>query len=264
MPTSPAMKAELLRTLHLRQNQPLLLVNVWDAASTKVVAGHPGTEAIASASWSICAAAGFPDGGFLPLDKALDAARTIVAATDLPVTIDFEKGYAGSANELHQNTLRLIETGAAGLNLEDSQISEDKALWSIADQVERIRAVRAAADVSGVPLVINARTDVLLGGGSVEDAIERGRAYLEAGADCIFVIGQKNEDIRRLVDGMGGPVSVIGAAHSPSIPDLAAAGVARISLGPGSMGVAYAALRQLTTDLINRLPFPDDLAFRPG
>ena len=266
MSSSSAMvhKAETLRTLHHRQHNPLLLVNVWDAASTRVVAAHPATEAIASASWSVCAAAGIPDGGFLPLDQALNIARTIVASTDLPVTIDFEKGYATDLAGLHANVLRLIETGAVGLNVEDSQDDRESVYWSLEEQVERIRTIRQAANEAGIPLVINARTDVMVGGASVGEAIARGRAYLAAGADCIFVIGQQPEDIRHLVDAMGGPVSLLGSASSPSIPDLAAAGIARISLGPGSMGVAYAALRDLTSNLINRLPFPADLAFRPG
>lgn len=262
MSQATAAKAEALRDLHHQPGQPLILINVWDAASTRVVAAQPGIKAIASASWSVSAAAGFHDGGDLPLVKALEASRTIVAATDLAVTIDFEKGYAATAEELHRNTLRLIETGAVGLNLEDSQGAEDGALWSIADQMDRVRAVRAAADDSGVPLVINARTDVMVGGGSVDDAIERGRAYLAAGSDCIFVIGQQNNDIRTLVDGIGGPVSVMGGAQSASIPDLAAAGVARISLGPGSMGVAYNALSRLANDLVNGRTFPSELSYR--
>lgn len=254
-------KAVALRSFH-RPGNPLILVNVWDAAGTKVVSGQPGVEAIATASWSVSEANGFRDGGDLPLAIALDVARIVVGATELPVTVDFEKGYADSPADVRANVLALIATGAVGLNLEDSRPGSDTDLWSLEDQVERVRAIRAAADESGIPLVINARTDILLGGGSVADAIERGRAYLAAGADCIFVIGQKGDDNRALVDGIGGHVSVMGYPGSPAIPELATAGVSRVSIGPGSMGVAYAALRQLTHDLLSGSAFPAELGYR--
>lgn len=260
MPTQ-AEKAELLRSFH-RPGQPLILVNVWDAASTKVVASQSGVEAIATASWSVSEANGYQDGGDLPVTKALDVARTVVLATELPVTVDFEKGYASSLPELRSNILNLIDTGAVGLNLEDSLPGSDTDLWSLDDQVERIRTVRAAAEDSGIPLVINARTDVMIGVGTVNDAIQRGRAYLAAGADCIFVIGQSGSDNHELVGGIGGPVSVMGYPGSAPITDLATAGVARISLGPGSMATAYSALRDLTNELLAGTPFPDSLGYR--
>ena len=256
-----AERAEQLRSLH-RPGNPLILVNVWDAAGAKVVSAQPGVESIATASWSVAEANGFRDGGDLPLARALSVARSVVNATELPVTVDFEKGYANTPDDVRVNVRQLIETGAVGLNIEDSVPGSDTELWSIADQVERLHAVRAAANELEVPLVINARTDVMLGGGSVADAVERGRAYLDAGADCIFVIGQKGGDNRALVDGIGSPVSVMGYPGSPPISELAAAGISRVSIGPGSMGVAYSALRQLTLDLISGAPFPDELGYR--
>jgi 2-methylisocitrate lyase-like PEP mutase family enzyme len=124
--------------------------------------------------------------------------------------------------------------------------------------------VRDAANVAGIHLVINARTDTLVGGGTVDDAIERGRAYLAAGADCIFVLGAIGPHLETIVQGIHGPVSVLAGAGAPSIPDLAAAGVARVSFGPGPMGVAYAALARLVDDLANGATPPNDLAYRPG
>ena len=256
-------KANALRSFH-RPGNPLILVNVWDAAGAKVVSSQAGVEAIATASWSVSEAQGYRDGGDLPLARALDVARTVVGTTDLPVTVDFEKGYADSPGDVKANVLALIETGAVGLNLEDSLPDSDTDLWSLEDQVARVRAIRAAADESGIPLVINARTDVLLGGAPLADAFERGRAYLAAGADCIFVIGQKGDDNRALVDGIGGHVSVMGYPGSPAIPELATAGVSRVSIGPGSMGVAYSALRQLTIDLVSGAAFPAGLGYRLG
>ncbi len=256
-------KANFFREMH-QPGTPIVLVNVWDVASARVVAAQPGTRALATASWSVSAANGYADGGGLPLDLALLAARRIVASTELPVTVNFEKGYAATPAEVHANTLRLIETGSIGLNIEDSIGAEDRELWSLADAASRIGAVRSAADAAGVPLVINARTDILVGGGSVVSAIERGNAYLAAGADCIFVLGVEEQALREVVDGIGGPVSVMAGATSPSIAAYAAAGVARVSFGPGPMGVAYAALARLAHDVLEGKPNPSDLAFRPG
>lgn len=256
-------KSNLFRDLH-KPGTPIVLVNVWDVASARVVAAQPGTRALATASWSVSAANGYADGGGLPLDLALLTARRIVASTELPVTVDFEKGYAATAAEVLANTLRLIETGAIGLNIEDSLGPEDRALWSLPDAAARIGAVRAAAEEAGVPLVINARTDVLVGGGTIASAIERGNAYLAAGADCIFVLGVDEQALPEVVNGIGGPVSVMAGATSPSISGYAAAGVARVSFGPGPMGVAFAALDRLAHDILAGKPNPPDLAFRPG
>lgn len=256
-------KATAFRAMHQRGN-PIVLFNVWDVASAHVVATQPDTRAIATASWSVCAAAGYVDGGGLPLDMALLAARRVVDAANLPVTVDFEKGYAGTAAGVRENTLRLIDTGAIGLNLEDSIGSEDGDLWSLDDAADRVAAVRAAASESGVPLVINARTDTMVGGGSVADAIVRGSAYLDAGADCIFVLGANLDNIREIVQGIPGPVSVMGGADSPTVAEFAAAGVARVSFGPGPMGVAYAALARLVNDVNSGKGNDPDLAFRPG
>ena len=250
-------KANLFRALH-KPGTPVVLINVWDVASARVVAAQPATQAVATASWSVSAATGYEDGGGLPIDVALVGARRIVAATELPVSVDFEKGYAATIRELHANTLRLVETGAIGLNIEDSIGSEEGDLWSLTDAAARIGAVRAAAQESGVPLVINARTDILAA------AIERGNAYLAAGADCIFVLGVPDDALKEIVDGIGGPVSVLAGANSPPISSLAVAGVARVSFGPGPMGVAYAALSRLAHDVFNGQAFAPDLAFRPG
>jgi 2-methylisocitrate lyase-like PEP mutase family enzyme len=256
-------RATAFRALH-KPGQPVVLVNVWDVASARVVAAEPGVRAVASGSWGVCAATGYDDGIDLPLDVALTAAAAIVAATDLPVTIDFEKGYSETAAGVKANVIRLIETGAIGLNIEDSQTAESLPLWSVIDAAERIAAVRAAADESGVPLVINARTDVLLGGGTAADAIERGAAYLAAGADCIFVLGAEGPILNQVVAGIPGPVSVMATANSASIAEFAEAGVARVSFGPGPMGVAYAALARLVGDLASGMPNPPELGYRPG
>lgn len=261
--TDQVSKAAAFRDLH-RPGEPIVLVNVWDVAGARVVAAHSSTRALATASWSISAAHGYEDGGAFPLDLALSAARRIVAASELPVTVDFEKGYAETEADVRDNVLRLIETGAVGLNIEDSTGPEDQGLWSVSDASARVGAARAAAVASGVPLVINARTDVLVGGGTTAEAIERGNAYVAAGADCIFVLGVSGGALREVVDGIHGPVSVMAGATSRTVAEYAAAGVARVSFGPGPMGVVYAALAQLVNDVFTGEPNPADLGFRPG
>lgn len=134
--TTSVEKAGAFRAMHQPGN-PIVLINVWDVASARVVADKDGAQAIATASWSICAANGFADGGDLPLEVALAAARRIGEAAKLPVTVDFEKGYADSAAGVRENTLRLIETGAIGLNLEGSSGADDGELWSVGEAAAR-------------------------------------------------------------------------------------------------------------------------------
>lgn len=162
--TSLADKADLLRTLHV-PGDPLILVNVWDAVSAKVVAAVPGVKAIATASHSISDAHGVADGGGLGLDGAVEAARVIIDAVDLPVTVDFEKGYGTDPAAVERSVTRLIEVGAAGLNIEDSVGAARDGLFDIVTAARRVGAARSAGDNAGIPIVINARVDTLIGGG---------------------------------------------------------------------------------------------------
>jgi 2-methylisocitrate lyase-like PEP mutase family enzyme len=260
---TPIDKADLLRGLHV-PGDPLVLLNVWDVASARVIASNPATKAIATASWSVSAALGFADGQAMPLEDVLNLASRIAAATNLPVSVDFEKGYASDLVELEDNIRRLCQTGAVGLNIEDSIGADDGPCRPIVDAARRIECVRNAASAEGVPIVINARTDVLAGGGDVSEAIERGNAYLHSGADCIFVLGGIGTNLPRLVNEITGPVSILAGAGSPSVAELARHGVARISVGPGSMGVAYAALAGLAAEVNETGEWPPTLAYRPG
>jgi 2-methylisocitrate lyase-like PEP mutase family enzyme len=254
---TPKEKAEALRALHV-PGDPVVLVNAWDAASARVVASAPGCAAIATASWSIAAAHGYPDGEQIPRDEMIAAVGLVARSVELPVTADLERGYADAGE-----TIALaIEAGAVGCNLEDSV--EGDALRPTAEHAERVAAARANGEELGVPVVINARTDVWIHGGvppeeRLASAIERGEAYMDAGADCIFVPGLRDpETIAELCSHF--PVSVIGAAPRA---ELAAAGVSRISYGPGGMGIALAALRREAESLLAGGPPPADLAFRP-
>ncbi|MET0725884.1 MAG: isocitrate lyase/phosphoenolpyruvate mutase family protein [Leifsonia sp.] len=228
MTISTAAKAEELRRLH---DAPELLqvVNVWDVVSARAVAALPATRAIATASHSIAATFGYPDGEAIPLDIMLDMVGRIAAAVDVPVTADLEAGY-GDAGETIR---RAIDLGVVGANLEDE-------LKPVTDAAAAVAAVVRAGETAGVPFVLNARTDAFLRGAdrplevNVADAIERGRAYLDEGAACVFVPGNFDEDVVvRLVDAFGERrLSVIGLPRLPKPARLQELGVARVSYGP--------------------------------
>ena len=254
-------KADELRRLHAAP-EPLVLVNAWDAVSARVVAAAPGARAIATASWSIAAARGLPDGEALSREAMLEAVRVIAQAVELPVTADLERGY-GDARLTIEGAL---EAGAVGCNLEDSDGAGG--LWPAEEHAAVVAAARAAGDAAGIPLVINARTDVYLTDVIPPDerlvaALERGAAYMEAGADCIFVPGVRDiPTLEALVREMDGPVSILNGAGGPSFAELARIGVARVSYGPGPLGVAMAALARAAESLLAGGDPPADLSFR--
>src|SRR4051794_34074483 len=191
-----AQKAELFRALHVAGN-PLVLFNIWDAGSAKAVAAA-GVKAIATGSWSVANANGFADGEHVPLTWAIENLRRIAGTTDLPVTIDLESGYGDEANVVAETVRLAIDAGAVGCNLEDSFPANGQ-LRETADQGDRIRHARQTADASGVRFFINARTDVFFqrppeehDDAMVVEAIQRARAYAEAGADGLFTPGLSN------------------------------------------------------------------------
>lgn len=241
---STAQKAKTLEALHSAP-EILRVVNVWDAISTKVVAALPQTKAIATAGHSIAASYGYKDGE-IPLDLALEALGRIVAATYLPVTADLDAGF-GDAGETIR---RAIGLGVVGANVEDR-------LKPLAESVKAVEAVVAAGEAEGVAFQLNARTDAIVRGGdrpmdqSLDDAVERGRAYLEAGASLVFVPGKLDrEATQRLVDGLGqGKLSVIGVPGALSAAEYEALGVARISYGPWTQRYALTALEELAGSL---------------
>ena len=257
--TSQTDKAELLRALHV-PGDPLILTNVWDAVTARIVASAPGVKAIASASHAVSFAHGVPDGEGLSLEQALGAARTMVEAVDLPVTIDFERAYARDAAGVRTNVGRLIETGAVGLNLEDTQGGSE--LFPLDQAAARVAAARAAGDDTGVPIVINARADSLVRGADWTDLTARANAYLVAGADCVFVLGLGTEDdVRRAVDQIDGKVAVISGATSVPLRRLAELGVARVSFGPGILGLTLSHLRNAAEQLTGLGDYPAELGF---
>lgn len=247
MPDQTA-KAEAFRRLH-RPGQPLVLYNIWDAGSARAVA-EAGAKALATGSASVAAANGYEDGEAVPLDLALANVARIVTATDLPVSLDFERGYGAGPNEVDAAMAAALETGIIGCNIEDS-LGEGGGLRPIAEQAERLAGARAAAERAGIPLFINARTDVFFQKPPgqhdmemVDAAAERARAYAEAGADGLFVPLLTDERlIARIVELSPLPVNVMALGSAPPLATLARLGVARVSFGPGPYRLAMNALQ---------------------
>lgn len=236
-------KARLFKSLHIAE-KPVVLYNIWDAGGARAL-DKAGAQAIATGSWSVAAAHGYKDGEAMPLDFALMVVARIAQSTDLPLTVDFEGGYAAEPDQIEKNVGRVIEAGAVGINFED-QIVNGTGLYAIPDQVARIKAVRRAAETAGVPLFINARTDVFLKAGPegahadvMEDALARQAAYTEAGADGIFVPGLTDSPlIRKICEAGSLPVNVMMRGGLTSVADAAKLGVSRVSFGPGPYAAA--------------------------
>lgn len=231
-------RAAELRRLHT-DPELLVMVNVWDVASAAVVAGLPGCRALATASYSIAAAYGYPDGEQLPLEMMLAATGRIVSAVSVPVSADLEGGY----RDVDATVRQAIGVGVVGGNIEDG-------MCPFAEAVGRVEAVVRAAEAERVPFVLNARTDAFLLAGDrdpaavLADAIARGRAFLAAGADCVFVPGLLSAaTVTELVAGIGfGKLSVLAVPGSATLAELTSLGVARVSYGPWTQRVALTAL----------------------
>jgi 2-methylisocitrate lyase-like PEP mutase family enzyme len=248
-------KAEKLRMLH-RADRPLVLVNVWDAVTARIAA-RAGSAAIATTSAGIAFAAGYPDGEKIPRDRMLEAVARICGAVSLPVTADVEAGYGNTPDDLHRTADGVLDAGAVGMNLEDGTSRPDT-LTDLGLQLEKIRAVREVARRRGVPIVLNARTDVYLDHvgpepGRLAETVRRTEAYRDAGADCIFVPGVTDPaTIGELVRRLGCPVNILAVAGSPSIGELAKLGVARVSLGSGPMRAAMTLFQRLVEEALTK------------
>jgi len=228
------------RTLHAlhKKGDPVVLFNVWDAGSARSVA-DAGARAIATGSAPVAMANGYGDGEKIPLDLALENVRRIVDAVELPVSMDIEGAYGVAANDVGETVARVIDAGAVGFNFED-QVVGGTGLHDTGLQSERIAAARQACSGAGVDAFINARTDIFLKAkpdthtdGMLEDAIQRGLAYGQAGANGFFAPGLVDENlIGRLCGEVSLPVNIIALPGAPANARLAELGVARISYGP--------------------------------
>lgn len=227
-------KAKQFAKLHKKGN-PIVIYNAWDAGSAKNIV-EAGAQAIGTSSWAVAAAQGYKDGENIPLELLQRIAERVIQTVDVPVTVDFEGGFAGNNNdELFENITRLIQLGAIGINFED-QIVKGDGLYEIDSQARRIEVVRNAAKKASVDLFINARTDVFFEGGesqeTVTDAIVRAKAYAAAGASGLFVPGLTDEAfIKQICDNTDLAVNVMVDDDLPAFNRLAELGVSRISYG---------------------------------
>jgi 2-methylisocitrate lyase-like PEP mutase family enzyme len=213
-----------------------------------------GFPAIGTTSAGIAASHGCPDGERLSLIDVLETVRRIASAVDLPVTADMESGFG----DVQQMAAAVITAGAAGINIEDLAENDRRKLAETGAQVDRIRAARAVAESAGVPLVINARTDVYLAeigdpSDRFEHTVERANAYRKAGADCVFVPGVRDRDtIARLVQAIDGPINILAVPGAPAVSELERLGVRRVSVGSGPMRATMALTARIAQELLQQ------------
>jgi 2-methylisocitrate lyase-like PEP mutase family enzyme len=259
-------KAEDLRALH---HDPKLLVlpNIWDPLGARLLQGL-GYPAVATASAAVAYSLGYADGQRIRFDAMLEAIRRIVSSVEVPVTADVERGYGTTPEQVAENIRQVLRAGAVGVNLEDS-LSEGGPLQPVDTQCARIRAVRVMAEGEAVPLVINARIDTFVGGlsGSVSakmtETIERAKAYLESGADCVYPITVSDiEALKQIRAETGAPINVYASRSTPSMRELEGAGISRLSLGPNLIKASLTTMRNVAVELLNYGsygPFTDEV-----
>lgn len=247
-------RAHLLRELH-GGAEPVLFANVWDVASA-VVVESAGARAIATTSAGVAWSLGVPDGNLLGRARAVELVARVAHAVALPVTADIEGGFAEDAAGVGDTVRAVLASGAVGVNIEDVAAGRGDALRPTSEQVERIASARASADAAGVGLFVNARIDTYLrgigdSGSRLDDTLARATAYLAAGADGIFVPGVVDlEVVRRLAAAIPAPLNILVGPGAPSVAELAAVGVRRISLGSSVAAAAYAVAERAARELL--------------
>jgi 2-methylisocitrate lyase-like PEP mutase family enzyme len=248
-------KAQLLQSLH--GSGVLVLPNAWDAVSAAVIAAT-GAKAIATTSGGMAWSMGRTDAQGMAREEMVDQVRRIARAVDVPVTADIEGGYGPAPDDVARTVEAVIQAGAVGVNIEDSG-APDGGLFEAQAQAERLSAGRAAAERAGLPgLMINVRTDVVLFGigdreGLLDDVVARAGVYAQAGADCLFVPGLTDlETLSLLVKSSPLPVNVMAGPGAPSIAELEAVGVRRVSLGTAIAQAAYTVVRQAATETLTK------------
>ena len=244
-------KAQAFRKMHDR-SRILVLPNAWDAASARLLA-RSGFAAVATTSGGVAWSLGYADGERALLGEVVSATARIARAVDVPVTADMEAGYGATPEEVANTVRAAIDAGAVGINLEDSS---QHALRDMAPATERIRAAREAASASGVPIVLNARVDTYLlkfGGSDAarfEETVRRARAYLAAGADCVYPIALGDgAALRALVKELNAPINVTARPGIAGVDELQRIGIARISTATRFATVAFSAVQQAADQL---------------
>jgi 2-methylisocitrate lyase-like PEP mutase family enzyme len=251
-----AEKAEYFRELH-QGGHVLILPNVWDVASARLVE-KAGARAIATSSAGIAFSLGYADGQHISCSEMVEVVGRIARAVDLPVTADFEAGYGKTIEGIVENVKAVMAAGVVGINFEDGKEETVPELEAVEVQSDKIRAIRKLAASVGIPLVINARTDVFLAGigeppSRFDHAVRRANVYRKAGADCLFVPGVIDaETITRLVKSIEGPLNILAGPGCPTIPELQGMGVARVSVGSKPMCATMGLVQQIARELLGK------------
>lgn len=246
-------RAQTFRAMH-RSPPILLLPNMWDVMSARLFEAA-GYSALATTSGGLAWALGFPDGEKAPWPEVAAATKRIADAVRVPVTADIETGYGRTPGEVAQHVVEIARAGAVGVNLEDGSAEFPNHLRPLEDAAARIRAARQAVTEAGLDVVINARTDGYLhrtgdAASRLEDAVRRGKAYLAAGADCIYPFGLVELDtIAALTRALGAPVNIVGRAGTPTLAALERAGVARVTIASGATMMIMSEIQRIATEL---------------
>lgn len=233
----------------------LVLPNIWDPLGAMLLEDL-GYKAVATASASIALANGYQDGEKIPFEDLLLILKKIVKSVNIPVTADVESGYAKNNLELKENIKKLIGTGIAGINFEDSKHDEQK-LSAKEEQCEKINLIRKTASQMGSSLFINARTDIFIkeknfsNEEKVVEAIDRGKSYKDAGADCFYpILLKEKESIVIIMNEVSLPVNILMVPGIPDFSSLKEIGLARISLGPGFLKYAFNSMKNIAQRLL--------------
>lgn len=248
-----ARAAEAFRRAH-HGSRLLLLPNAWDGLSARQFEAA-GFEAIATTSGGVAWALGFADGEHTPWSELVAATRRIVRTVRVPVTADIETGYGATPAQVAASVTEILATGVVGFNIEDGTARSDEPVRSVDDAVARIRAAREATTTAGIPAVINARVDLYIknvGDPAMrfEETVRRGKAYLAAGADCIYPFGLADmETIARLVKALDAPINIVARAGTPSPADLSRIGVARVSIAAGATLAVMSLVKTIAQEL---------------
>ncbi len=233
----------------------LVLPNAWDVASARIFE-QAGFRAIATTSSGVAASLGYPDEQRISRDMLIEVVERITRVVECPITVDIEAGYGDTIEEVLETIKAVISAGGVGINIEDSTKGQAKSLVDVSFQVELLKAIQETALSMDVPLVVNARIDVfLLAIGDptrcFEEAVQRSKAYRQAGADCVFPIGLSDtRTIADLVQASNGPINILAGSTTPSIAELARLGVSRVSFGSGMMRATLARLRHIARELL--------------
>jgi 2-methylisocitrate lyase-like PEP mutase family enzyme len=251
----PSQKEKQFYQLH-HNGKLLVLPNIWNPLGAMLLEDL-GYKAVATASASIAFSNGYDDGQKIPFDELLLLLKKIVSSVKIPVTADVESGYASCNSQLKENIKKLIETGIVGINFEDS-LPDESNLFSKEEQAEKISLIRKTASEMGSSLFINARTDVFIKENNLSkeeklaEAIERGKAYKDAGADCFYpILLKEKESIQTIIEEVSLPVNILMLPGVPDFSTLKQIGVSRISLGPGFLKYVINSMKNIAQKLLD-------------